>query len=98
MPVCSALKMHSAASPPVVAVLDSGAGGLAVLQACLVECPSARYIYLADDAGFPWGARSAEGVAERILACVGILRRHEPDVVVLASDTGAAVADDTSQQ
>ena len=41
-----------------IAVFDSGVGGLTVLHECLVSLPEEDYIYLGDDARFPYGAKS----------------------------------------
>ena len=43
-----------------IAVFDSGVGGLTVLHECLVSLPEENFVYLGDDARFPYGARSAE--------------------------------------
>ena len=44
-----------------IAVFDSGVGGLTVLHECLVSLPEEDYVYLGDDARFPYGARSRRG-------------------------------------
>jgi pimeloyl-ACP methyl ester carboxylesterase len=43
-----------------IAVFDSGVGGLTVLHECLVSLPEEDFVYLGDDARFPYGARSKE--------------------------------------
>jgi glutamate racemase len=51
-----------------IAVFDSGVGGLTVLHECLVSLPEEDYLYLGDDARFPYGAKGADelrGCAER---------------------------------
>jgi glutamate racemase len=40
-----------------IAVFDSGVGGLTVLHEFLVSLPEEDYVYLGDDARFPYGAR-----------------------------------------
>ncbi|MGH2986984.1 MAG: glutamate racemase, partial [Solirubrobacterales bacterium] len=42
-----------------IAVFDSGVGGLTVLHECLVSLPEEVYVYLGDDARFPYGTRSS---------------------------------------
>ena len=39
-----------------IAMFDSGVGGLTVLHECLVSLPEEDYVYLGDDARFPYGA------------------------------------------
>ena len=41
-----------------IAVFDSGVGGLTVLHECLVSLPEEDYLYLGDDARFPYGAKT----------------------------------------
>jgi glutamate racemase len=40
-----------------IAVFDSGVGGLTVLHECLVSLPAEDYVYLGDDARFPYGTK-----------------------------------------
>ena len=46
-----------------IAMFDSGVGGLTVLHECLVSLPEEDFVYLGDDARFPYGARSDGGAA-----------------------------------
>ena len=50
--------MHADGPDPTlpIAVFDSGVGGLTVLHECLVSLPEEDYLYLGDDARFPYGA------------------------------------------
>ena len=41
-----------------VGVFDSGVGGLTVLHELLVQLPAEDFVYVADSARFPYGARS----------------------------------------
>ena len=45
---------------------DSGVGGLSVLQPTRALLPNAPIVYVADNAGFPYGARSEEDIAARV--------------------------------
>ena len=40
---------------PTILVFDSGLGGLTVFSEVLKARPDARFVYAADDAGFPYG-------------------------------------------
>ena len=42
------------ASPPTILVFDSGLGGLTVLREIVETRRDARYVYVADDAFFPY--------------------------------------------
>ena len=46
-----------------IAMFDSGVGGLTVLHECLVSLPEEDYVYLGDDARFPYGARTHGGAS-----------------------------------
>ncbi len=76
-----------------VGVFDSGVGGLTVLHELLVRLPHEDFVYLADDARFPFGTRSREEleafsleIAEELLA-----RRAKLLVVACNSATAAAL-------
>jgi glutamate racemase len=76
-----------------VGVFDSGVGGLTVLHELLVRLPHEDFVYLADDARFPFGHRSGEEleafsleIAEELLA-----RRAKLLVVACNSATAAAL-------
>ena len=62
-----------------IAVFDSGVGGLTVLHECLVSLPEEDYLYLGDDARFPYGAKTAEELrrcVERNIALPARARRE----------------------
>jgi glutamate racemase len=42
---------------PNIIVFDSGLGGLTVYREVAAALPQARYLYVADDAFFPYGGR-----------------------------------------
>lgn len=76
----------------MIGVFDSGFGGLTVLSALLRELPGYDYLYLADSARAPYGARSAEVVNEFTLEAVEWLFEQGCPLVVLACNTSSARA------
>ena len=69
-------------------VLDSGLGGISVVRALRHAHPSVPCTYVADTAGFPYGARSVEAMNARAHALVHALLTHEPaSPIVLACNT-----------
>jgi glutamate racemase len=80
-----------------VGVLDSGAGGLTVLQRCLVEAPGARYIYLADDRAFPYGVKDPTVVARAVARSAALLRARGAELLVIAGDTASALGADAAR-
>jgi glutamate racemase len=78
--------------PPTILVFDSGLGGLTVFAEVLRARPDARFIYAADDAGFPYGRLSEETLVARVLAVMErLIVRHAPDLVVVACNTASTL-------
>lgn len=72
-------------------VLDSGVGGLTVLQALMEREPNRRYIYLADTAWMPYGYRSATDIRHRVQRLYQLLRHtYSIRQLVLACNTASA--------
>ena len=79
-------------SPPTILVFDSGLGGLTVLREIVGARPDAHYIYVADDAFFPYGHHSEEQIIVRVVPLVGeLIARHTPDLVVIACNTASTL-------
>src|SRR3984885_15036680 len=71
-----------------ILVFDSGLGGLTVLREIVQARPDARYIYVADDAFFPYGHHSEDEIIARVVPLVGeLIATHRPDLVVIACNT-----------
>lgn len=75
-----------------VLVFDSGVGGLTVVAAIREKLPDAEIIFLADDAGFPYGPRSDTDLVARV---VGVMDRaidsFDPAAVVIACNTASTL-------
>ena len=64
--------------PPSL-VFDSGLGGLTVFSEVLKARPDARFVYAADDAGFPYGRLSEDALVARVLAVMErLIAIHAP--------------------
>jgi glutamate racemase len=78
---------------PRLLFIDSGLGGLTVLRAACQAVPEAVVLYIADDAGFPYGSKCAGVLSSRL---VGIIQKEikdlRPDCIVLACNTASTVA------
>jgi glutamate racemase len=80
------------ASPPTILVFDSGLGGLTVLREIVATRPDAHYVYVADDAFFPYGHHSEEGIIARVVPLIGkLIEKHAPDLVVVACNTASTL-------
>ncbi len=76
-----------------VLLLDSGVGGLSVLERVRAHLPEAPVVYCADNAGFPYGTKSEATLAARVPALLGrLVERYRPCVVVIACNTASTIA------
>ena len=81
------------AAPPIILVFDSGLGGLTVHRDRTQARPDARYVYVADDAFFPYGAQPEADLVARVVALMGdLIAAHQPDLVVIACNTASTLA------
>jgi len=72
---------------------DSGVGGLSVLEPTRTLLPNARIVYVADNAGFPYGTKSEAEIASRVPALLGrMVERFQPRLVVIACNTACTIA------
>ena len=72
---------------------DSGVGGLSVVDAARALLPTARVVYAADSAGFPYGTRSEAEIAARVPALLGrLVERYRPRLAVIACNTASTIA------
>jgi glutamate racemase len=75
-----------------ILVFDTGLGGLTVLREIVRTRPDAHYIYVADDAFFPYGHRSEEQVIARAVPLIGeLIGSYAPDLAVIACNTASTL-------
>jgi glutamate racemase len=73
-------------------VFDSGLGGLTVLREIVGARPDAHYVYVADDAFFPYGHHGEEQIIARVVPLIGeLIEAHAPDLVVIACNTASTL-------
>ena len=76
-----------------VLVFDSGVGGLSVLAPIRALLPAAPIVYVADNAGFPYGTKIEAEIAARVPALLGRLaERYDPRLIVIACNTASTIA------
>ncbi|MFZ2100618.1 MAG: glutamate racemase [Oricola sp.] len=74
---------------------DSGIGGLSVLREARVLMPDWRFVYVADDAAFPYGAWEEDALREHITALFAdLIARYRPALNVIACNTASTLAVD----
>lgn len=80
------------ASPPTILVFDSGLGGLSVLREVVRARRDAHYVYVADDAFFPYGHHSEEAIIARVVPLIGeLIATHDPDLILIACNTASTL-------
>jgi glutamate racemase len=79
-------------SAPIL-FFDSGVGGLSIVAPARALLPTARFVYAADSAGFPYGTKSEAEIAARVPALLGRLaERYRPRLIVIACNTASTIA------
>src|SRR3954447_21519908 len=81
-----------------IAVFDSGVGGLTVLHECLVSLPEEDYVYLGDDARFPYGARTTEELRDHVEQVTRHLLARAAKLLVMACTSAAPAAKQAARE
>jgi glutamate racemase len=75
-----------------ILVFDSGLGGLTVFREVAKARPDASYVYVADDAFFPYGSHGEDKLVARVTALMGeLIAAHRPDLIVIACNTASTL-------
>lgn len=79
------------ASP--ILLFDSGVGGLSVLAQLRQILPDAPVIFVADQAGLPYGTKTEAQIAARVAGLLGRMsERYRPRLVCIACNTASTIA------
>src|ERR1700749_4664533 len=90
--MCRAMAVQELAARESILVFDSGLGGLTVYREIAAARPQADFLYVADDAGFPYGAVKEPALVERVVKLMGdLIDAHRPDLVVIACNTASTI-------
>jgi len=77
---------------PTILVFDSGLGGLTVFREIVKARPDAAFVYVADDAFFPYGHHPEADIVARVVPLIGeLIAAHAPDLVVIACNTASTL-------
>ena len=89
---CAPPPLATALRAPTILVFDSGLGGLSGFRELARARPDARFIYAADDAGFPYGDRTESDLVARVVGVMdALIARLSPDAVVIACNTASTL-------
>ncbi|MER8967593.1 glutamate racemase [Mesorhizobium sp. M0074] len=91
--------MTDPSSARPILMFDSGIGGLTVLREARVLMPDRRFIYVADDAAFPFGAWEEPALRTHILELFArLLDRFSPAISVIACNTASTLVIDALRE
>jgi glutamate racemase len=75
-----------------ILVFDSGLGGLTVFREGEKARQNTRYLYVADDAFFPYNSRGEAELVEHVAALMGeLIETHRPELIVIACNTASTL-------
>jgi glutamate racemase len=80
-----------------IAMFDSGVGGLTVLHECLVSLPEEDYVYLGDDARFPYGARTTDELREHVEQVSRYLLERGAKLLIIACNSAASAGQEAAR-
>jgi glutamate racemase len=75
-----------------IALINSGLGLLAAAAALHQRRPDADLVLATDPDGMPWGPRTPDDIASRALLCARAAAAYQPDVLIMACNTGSVHA------
>jgi glutamate racemase len=80
------------AAAEAILMFDSGLGGLTVYREVAAARPGTDFIYVADDAAFPYGAIPEPALVARVVALMNeLIAAHRPDLIVIACNTASTI-------
>jgi glutamate racemase len=80
------------AARETILLFDSGLGGLTVYREIAAARPYVDFLYVADDAGFPYGDLPEPTLVSRVVALMGeLIETHRPDLIVVACNTASTI-------
>jgi glutamate racemase len=81
-----------------IAVFDSGVGGLTVLHECLVSLPEEDFLYLGDDARFPYGVKTAGELRRCVEENVRFLLGRGAKLLVIACNSATTGGEEVARR
>lgn len=82
-----------------ILVLDSGIGGLGVLREARVLMPMRRFVYITDDAAFPYGPWDADKLRGHLIELFRqLIETYQPAASIIACNTASTIVIDELRQ
>ena len=80
------------AARKTILMFDSGLGGLTVYREVAAARPDADYVYVADDAAFPYGDLNEHVLVTRVVDLMGeLIAAYRPDLIVIPCNTASTI-------
>lgn len=81
---------------PTIAILDSGIGGISILQSLIKKYHSGNFIYFADNLYMPYGNKSKTFIKRRVESIIlELFDKYEVDLVIIACNTASSLIDES---
>ncbi len=75
-----------------ILVFDSGIGGLSVLREARVMMGNRKFVYVADNAAFPYGNWEEEPLCQRMVELFGkLIKKWNPEICIIACNTASTI-------
>lgn len=81
-----------------IAVFDSGVGGLTVLHECLVSLPEEDFLYLGDDARFPYGTKPLAELRRCVEENTRFLLARGAKLIVIACNAATSAGAEAARE
>lgn len=79
---------------PIIAVVDSGIGGVSILNSLIQKFGAGNYIYFADNEYMPYGNKSRQFIRNRVENIIKLLNEtYQTDLIILACNTASSSID-----
>jgi len=76
----------------LIAIYDSGVGGLSIFQSAADKCPEHDYLFISDNQAFPYGTKPEQELITRVRTVVARLDQHYLiDILIVACNTASTV-------
>lgn len=77
-----------------IGIIDSGIGGIDILNKVINKYPNNEYIYLCDNLNVPYGIKTREEVNEYIIKILNYLEKIHINLLIIACNTMSCLIDD----
>ncbi|WP_395480065.1 glutamate racemase [Candidatus Curculioniphilus buchneri] len=78
---------------PTILIIDSGVGGLSIYDKVRQLLPHVCYLYVFDNAAFPYGNKTTQFIIDRMIVIINAMSiLHQLDLVILACNTASTAS------